>query len=169
MKATNNKQEPFVYGSLGGEDVSLVPASIVATPAISAPDSNLSIRRDYELAERVGTRPVWDSFIRNYPAGFYTDLAKAQRDKLASEVTRVAATEKARLAADEQVRLAAEGAKASEQAKAAAQSKAAEQARIAAELAKKADEAKIAEAERAKAAALAKAAERVHRWLERRV
>jgi hypothetical protein len=159
LKATNNKQEPFVYGSLGGEDVSLVPASIVATPAISAPDSNSSIRRDYELAERVGTRPVWDSFIRNYPAGFYTDLAKAQRDKLASEATRVAATEKARLAADEQVRLAAEGAKASEQAKAAAQSKAAEQARIAAELAKKADEAKIAEAERAKAAALAKAAE----------
>ena len=32
LKATNNKQEPFVYGSLGGEDVSLVPA--VAAPPI---------------------------------------------------------------------------------------------------------------------------------------
>ena len=27
LKATNNKQEPFIYGSLGGDDVALVPAS----------------------------------------------------------------------------------------------------------------------------------------------
>ncbi len=33
LKVTNNKQEPFVYGSLGGNDVSLVPAAPTATPA----------------------------------------------------------------------------------------------------------------------------------------
>src|SRR5450432_3367375 len=38
LKATNNKQEPFVYGSLGGDDVSLVPASIVAMPVNPVPD-----------------------------------------------------------------------------------------------------------------------------------
>ena len=27
LKATNNKQEPFIYGSLGGDDLALVPAS----------------------------------------------------------------------------------------------------------------------------------------------
>src|SRR5580692_11507765 len=27
LKATNNKQEPFIYGSLGGDDVALVPAT----------------------------------------------------------------------------------------------------------------------------------------------
>ena len=26
LKTTGNKQEPYVYGSLGGDDVSLVPA-----------------------------------------------------------------------------------------------------------------------------------------------
>jgi uncharacterized caspase-like protein len=159
LKATNNRQEPFVYGSLGGDDVALVPAPTVAASASPAPDSDSAMRGNYELAERVGTKPAWDSFIKNYPTGFYTDLAKAQRDKLVAEEARVAATEKARLATEEQTKLAAEGARASEQAKAAAQSKAAEQARVAAELAKKTEEAKVAEAERAKTTALAKAAE----------
>jgi uncharacterized caspase-like protein len=154
MKATENKQEPFVYGSLGGNDVALVPA-----PAAPAAGANADIRRDYELAERVGTREAWDSFVTSHPAGFYTDLAKAQRNKLAAETARIAATEKARGAAEEQARLAAEGAKASEQAKAAAQSKAAEEARLAAERKKRIEDAKVATAEQAKVAAQARAAE----------
>jgi uncharacterized caspase-like protein len=76
MNATGNKQEPFVYGSLGGDDVVLVPA------AAPAPVANADIRADYGLAERVGTREAWDSFIAAHPSGFYTDLAKAQRNKL---------------------------------------------------------------------------------------
>src|ERR1700730_2771535 len=63
MKATNNRQEPFVYGSLGGDDVALVPASNAATPASPVPDPNSAIRRDYELAERVGTEPLVASFL----------------------------------------------------------------------------------------------------------
>jgi hypothetical protein len=76
---------------------------------------DVSVRRDYELAERVGTREVWDFFLSTYPDGFYAKLAQAQRNKLAAEEARVAATEKARLAAEERARLAAEGAKAGEQ------------------------------------------------------
>ena len=76
MNATANRQEPFVYGSLGGNDVVLVPA---VAPAQSA---NTEVRADYELAERVGTREAWDSFIAAHPNGFYADLAKAQRNKL---------------------------------------------------------------------------------------
>jgi hypothetical protein len=120
---------------------------VTASPA----DPGAAIRRDYELAERVGTKPVWDSFISNYPSGFYTDLAKAQRDKLAAEAASVAATEKARAAVDEQKRLAIEGAKATEQAKAAAQALAAEELRILAEKRKVLEEASVA-AEKAKAA-----------------
>jgi uncharacterized caspase-like protein len=74
MNATGNKQEPFVYGSLGGNDVVLVP--------VVAPAANADIRADYGLAERVGTREAWDSFIAAHPSGFYADLAKAQRNKL---------------------------------------------------------------------------------------
>src|SRR3954469_909705 len=65
MNATGSKQEPFVYGSLGGNDVALVPAP-VAVPA-PAGNANADLRRDYELAERVGTREGWDSFIRANP------------------------------------------------------------------------------------------------------
>src|SRR5580704_8310810 len=149
LRATNNRQEPFIYGSLGGDDVALVPPSNVAPPANAIPDPNSTIRRDYELAERIGTKPVWDAFIASYPNGFYTELAKAQRDKLAAEEARVAATQKAKAAQEEQTRLAAEGAKAAEQAKAALEARAAEQARVAAELAKKGEEAKVAEAKSA--------------------
>jgi uncharacterized caspase-like protein len=157
LAATANKQEPYYTGSLGGEDMALVPAPVVAPAATASPKAD--VRGDYELAERVGTRDAWDSFIAAYPSGFYADLAKAQRNKLAAETARLAATDKARAAAEEKARLAAEGAKASEQAKAAAEAKAAEDARLAAEKKKQAEEAKVALAEQAKAAAQAKAAE----------
>jgi len=158
LKATNNAQEPFVYGSLGGNDVTLVPA--VPAPTATAPtDHDATMQRYYEYALQVGTKPVWDAFIEKYPSGFFTALAKAQRDKLAAEAARVEATNKAKAAQEEQTRLAIEGAKAAELAKAAEQTKTAEKARVAAELAKKAEEAKVAEAEREKAAAIARAAE----------
>ncbi len=152
LKATNNRQEPFIYGSLGGDDMMLVPAPKVAAPPPAPADANEPIRRDYELAERVGTKEAWDFFLATYPKGFYSKLAQLQRDKLAAE-------DKARATAEEQARLAAEGAKAAEQAKAAAEAKAAEDARLSAEKNKLEEEAKVTEAERAKAAAQAKAAE----------
>lgn len=155
LKATNNSQEPFVYGSLGGNDVMLVPLPAAVAPA----DKDATMRRDYEFADRVGTKPVWDAFIEKYPAGFFTTLAKAQRDTLIAEATRLEATAKAKAAKEEQARLAIEGAKAAEQAKAAERATAAEGARVTAEIAKKAEETKILEAERVKAASLARAAE----------
>jgi uncharacterized caspase-like protein len=149
MSATGNQQEPYTTNSLGGNDVTLVPAPAAAP--VAGANANLDIRRDYELAERVGTREAWDSFVAAHPSGFYSDLARAQRNKLAAEAAQIAATEKARAAAQEQARLAAEGAKASEQAKAAALTNAAEgerlaaeKARLEAEQAKKLEEAKIA-------------------------
>jgi hypothetical protein len=65
--------------------VTLVPAA-TAAPVPSGPVS-ADIRRDYELAERIGTKAAWDAFIGNYPNGFYTELARAQRDKLTARST----------------------------------------------------------------------------------
>ena len=94
LKVTNNKQEPFVYGSLGGNDVSLVAAAAVqAAPTASGPqpiDSTAAIRRDYELALQVGTKEAWDYFIASYPEGFYSNLARAQTRKIAAEAERAA-------------------------------------------------------------------------------
>ncbi|MFZ5731781.1 MAG: caspase family protein [Pseudomonadota bacterium] len=140
MQQTSNRQEPFVYGSLGGNDVALVPAPAVAAPASPAATVLADVRRDYELAERVGTREAWELFIATYPSGFYAELAKAQRNKLAAEAARREAADKARRAGDDRERLAAEQRQreeevkiaAAEKAKDEAQAKAAEQERAAA-------------------------------------
>jgi WD40 repeat protein/uncharacterized caspase-like protein len=86
LKATNNKQEPFIYGSLGGDDVVLAPTVPAAANVIPNTPTDLaaSATRDYESAERVGTQEAWDLYINTHPSGFYTDLAKAQRNKLAA-------------------------------------------------------------------------------------
>jgi WD40 repeat protein/uncharacterized caspase-like protein len=92
LKATNNRQEPFIYGSLGGDDVVLslqAPADAIKGPTASA-DLSASIARDYEFAERVGTQEAWDLYIAAHPTGFYADLARAQRNKLAAAATRLA-------------------------------------------------------------------------------
>jgi uncharacterized caspase-like protein len=152
MKTTNNRQEPFVYGSLGGEDVPLVPAPKVAPP-VAAASPQAEMRRDYELALQIGNKSALNAFLAQYPDGFYANLAKLQVEKLSAEETRVAATEKARLAEQERARLAAEGAQKATQAKAEADVKVAEQARIAAEKAKEVaqQQAAAAEARRAEA------------------
>jgi uncharacterized caspase-like protein len=137
LKSTGNRQEPFVYGSLGGEDVPLVPAPKAAPAAAAALSPALSAqaeaRRDYELALQLGNKNALTAFLQQYPDGFYANLAKLQLDKIAAEEIRVAATEKARLAEQERARLVAEGAQRSQQSKAEADVRAAEQARIAAE------------------------------------
>ena len=82
-RATGNKQEPFVYGSLGGSTMSLVPAP-EAKPAAAAPaaDPHANIRRDYELAAQIGTEEAWNSFLDLYKTGFFAELAKEARSKI---------------------------------------------------------------------------------------
>lgn len=148
LKNTGNKQEPYVYGSLGGNDLPLVPAKPVTAGPQADPQS--AVRRDYELALQLGTRDGWEAFLSLYRDGFYANLAKGQLNKIAAEEARVAAAEKARQAEQEKARLAAEGARQVELAKAAAAARAAEEARIAAEKAKQAEQEKAAAAERAR-------------------
>jgi uncharacterized caspase-like protein len=149
MRVTGNKQEPYLYGSLGGEDVALVPNPVASTPAANAQSE---IRRDYELALQLGNKEAISAFLAQYPEGYYSTLAKLQLAKIAAEEARVAATEKARLAQQAQARLAAEGAKSTDQEKAAADAKEAEAIRIAAEEAKQAAQRQAAEAERQRVA-----------------
>jgi hypothetical protein len=94
LKATGNKQEPFVYGSLGGSTISLVPAApqaVASAPATVPPpaaapapdlDPNATARQDYEYFERVGTKAAWDAFLTLHSTGPYAELARAQRDKI---------------------------------------------------------------------------------------
>lgn len=167
LKATSYKQEPYVYGSLGGDDVPLVAVK----PAATGPQANPqeAVRRDYELALQLGTRDGWEAFLAAYPDGFYANLAKGQLNKIAAEETRAGAEQKAKAAEQEKARLVAERAQKAEQEKAAAAAKAAEEARIAAEKQKQIEQAraeaaeqqrKMAEAAAAKALAEKQAAEK---------
>ena len=74
LKVTANRQEPFVYGSLGGDIVALVPAAV---------DQTAESRRDYEFAAQIGSKEAWQSFLAAHSTGFYAGLAHAQQDKLA--------------------------------------------------------------------------------------
>ena len=151
LKATSNKQEPFVYGSLGGTTVSLVPAQEpkVATPSAASAattDSVSDARRDYyEFLNSGATKEGWNDFLQLHPTGPYANLARSQLAKLIDAEMR-----------------AADGAKAAEKAaieKAAAQ-RAADEKKAAVEKAEAEKTAKKAEADRlaAEKAAIEKAA-----------
>ena len=101
LKSTGNRQEPFVYGSLGGQTMSLVP------PAAKPVDPETEARVDYELAAQVGTREAWDSFLASHPNGLYANLARAQTSKLAAAQESRTKADDARREAEEQAVLKA--------------------------------------------------------------
>ncbi|TXN43216.1 caspase family protein [Methylobacterium sp. WL7] len=91
LKATNRQQEPFVYGSLGGGTVALVPARVEVP--VTAPNSALMAntrdetvlaKSDYEIVERVGSKAAWEVYLNTHKAGLYADLARMQLAKLAA-------------------------------------------------------------------------------------
>jgi hypothetical protein len=90
MSNTGRKQEPFVYGALGGSTISLASLTSEsrddkAGSAPSSIDAEVGASRDYEAAAKLGSKEVWDSFLLRHPNGFYADLARAQRAKLAAK------------------------------------------------------------------------------------
>ena len=163
MKATGNKQEPYVYGTLGGDDVPLVPAPAKeagkeaaaaaaqpappARPATPPVPARAEIRQDYELALQIGNKDALNYFLAQYPDGYYANLAKLQLAKIDAEDKRAAAAEKARQAEQEQARLLNQGAQQTQLAKAASDLKAAQDARVEAEKAKEAAQQLAAQAE----------------------
>jgi pyruvate/2-oxoglutarate dehydrogenase complex dihydrolipoamide acyltransferase (E2) component len=75
MKSTNNRQEPYVYGSLGGGNFSLVPPP----PEPKGPtlaSINVDAKADYELVDKIGTRRAFEVFLNTHKEGFYSDLAR---------------------------------------------------------------------------------------------
>jgi uncharacterized caspase-like protein len=113
IKDTDSKQEPYVYGSLGGDQIMLArstpaeasetaasataPVAAVPTPAGSSLDGDAW--RDYELAARLNTIPVWDEFLKTHSTGFIGNLARGQRAKLLAEPPAAAAPAPAAVAA----------------------------------------------------------------------
>jgi hypothetical protein len=81
MRVTGSRQEPFVYGSLGGVNVSLVPAPKVQE------SSDEGVKGDYELVAKIGTLRAWEVFLNTHKGGFYAELARAQLAALTEQQT----------------------------------------------------------------------------------
>lgn len=99
-RLTNNRQEPFVYASLGGDTVALVPP--VAAPVAPPPDPQAAARRDYELAAQVGTKEAWELFLASHNTGLYAGLARSQLGKLNEAETARLKADAARSQAEKQ-------------------------------------------------------------------
>jgi uncharacterized caspase-like protein len=79
LKKTANQQEPFVYGSLGGGNISLVPEPTTALPTQF---TDAGAQSDYYLVKKIGTKLAWQVFLLQYPTGFYHDLGQDQLSRL---------------------------------------------------------------------------------------
>jgi uncharacterized caspase-like protein len=115
LKTTRRKQEPFVYGSLGGSTITLVSLAAgpthgeqpVTQPSAAEKSETTSAAqawRDYEAAANVGTKESWIAFLRKYPTGFHADLARAQHAKLSSSTPTAISAPKAILSPSESKR-----------------------------------------------------------------
>lgn len=80
LDKTRNSQEPFVYGSLGG---SVVTLSISVTVKVEKDDGD-EARKDFAVAQTIGTVDGWDAFLARYRTGYVADLAKKERERLAA-------------------------------------------------------------------------------------
>lgn len=75
---TRGAQVPQSWGNLSS------PLTLLPAEAVQAAERGPSTEeRAYLLAREVGTEAAYIAFIARYPGGFYTELAKAELDKLA--------------------------------------------------------------------------------------
>jgi Caspase domain/Domain of unknown function (DUF4189)/Putative peptidoglycan binding domain len=76
LKATNNKQEPFIYGSLGGDDVALVPAADKATADATKTldDARLELAF-WESIKNDKNPQLFQAYLNRYPKGVFADIA----------------------------------------------------------------------------------------------
>src|ERR1700676_2018008 len=76
LKATNNKQEPFIYGSLGGGDVALVPAPDKITADATNPlDETRLELACWESIKNDRNPELFQAYLNRYPKGVFADIA----------------------------------------------------------------------------------------------
>lgn len=87
QKNTGGRQTPFVYGSLGGGNISLIP------PLPDRPMVDLAGEKtDYGVVERINTALAWEVFMVQHPTGFYVSVAR-ERLRLVENEAAAPATE----------------------------------------------------------------------------
>ena len=76
LKATNNKQEPFIYGSLGGDAVALVPAPVETTADTPKPLDDAALELAFWESIKNDKNPdLFQAYLNRYPKGVFADIA----------------------------------------------------------------------------------------------
>jgi hypothetical protein len=73
LKRTGQRQNPFVYGSLRGGNIALMPAP-PDRPSVDLEGE----KTDYSVVEQIRTARAWEVFLVQHPTGFYSADAREQ-------------------------------------------------------------------------------------------
>jgi hypothetical protein len=95
LKTTKNKQEPFVYGSLGGGNVSIVDAPGLSAANVPVPQPSTTpvdrAAQAWGVIQNTTSIAVIEDFIRQYGSTSYGSMARARLGELTkSQVASVA-------------------------------------------------------------------------------
>jgi hypothetical protein len=81
MKMTNGRQEPFVYGSLGGAIVPLVPTKDAERSKESATNEQANFEITFWNSIKGEKNPrLFESYLNRYPNGEFADIARITMD-----------------------------------------------------------------------------------------
>ena len=93
LKATNNRQEPFIYGSLGGDDVSLVPGSGATGEAAKPLDEARLELAFWESIKNDKKPQLFQAYVNRYPKGVFADIARINLEQQKTATIKSAAIE----------------------------------------------------------------------------
>jgi TRAP-type mannitol/chloroaromatic compound transport system substrate-binding protein len=84
-KSTGGSQQPWLSSSpITGSFYFSGSAAAVTLPPAADPDA--TVRADFGIARSVATKEAWDAFLQKYLTGFYADVARAERNRVAALV-----------------------------------------------------------------------------------
>jgi uncharacterized caspase-like protein len=98
LRSTGNSQEPFVYGSLGGAEIALVPAKPPEITKPAEPQRLSEAAEAWSVTKDATSLAVLEAFTARYKETFYAELAQARIDELKKQQATKAETERQRLA-----------------------------------------------------------------------
>jgi len=82
LRITGGKQEPYIYGALGGGTLALAPVGAVTAPVLPPVANTLQV--DFDAAMAAGTVVALDAFLDKYPSGPLANTARRERERLNS-------------------------------------------------------------------------------------
>jgi uncharacterized caspase-like protein len=86
LKSTARKQEPFVYGSLGGDAISLLPTMLETPPSEDAPSRVSEAAQAWAATKDSTSEAILTAFISRYDGTYYADLARGRLQDLKAKM-----------------------------------------------------------------------------------